>query len=209
MNILDWSIIIVYLMGMIGLSVFLGRKQSNQEDYYVGGRNLPWWAVGISTMATQTSAISFISVPAFVALAPLGGLTLLQYEMSVPLAMIVVMAFLLPFFRKLELVSVYEYLEMRFGPSVRYLVSTVFLISRALATGVGVYAIAIVLSVCLSTPLWLNILIIGIVTIIYDTIGGMAAVVYSDVIQMVILLNGVVLCIIYAANSVGGFEVIV
>ena len=208
MNILDWSIITVYLMGMIGLSVFLGRKQSNQEDYYVGGRNLPWWAVGISTMATQTSAISFISVPAFVALAPLGGLTLLQYEMSVPLAMIVVMAFLLPFFRKLELVSVYEYLEMRYGPSVRYLVSTVFLISRALATGVGVYAIAIVLSVCLNTPLWLNILIIGIVTIIYDTIGGMAAVVYSDVIQMVILLNGVVLCIIYAAKSVGGFEVI-
>ncbi len=209
MNILDWSIIIVYLMGMIGLSVFLGRKQSNQEDYYVGGRKLPWWAVGISTMATQTSAISFISVPAFVALAPLGGLTLLQYEMSVPLAMIVVMAFLLPFFRKLELVSVYEYLEMRFGPSVRYLVSTVFLVSRALATGVGVYAIAIVLSVCLGTPLWLNILIIGIVTIIYDTIGGMAAVVYSDVIQMAILLIGVVLCIIYAANSVGGFGVIV
>ena len=98
MNILDWSIIIVYLMGMIGLSVYLGRKQSNQEDYYVGGRNLPWWAVGISTMATQTSAISFISIPAFVALAPLGGLTLLQYEMSVPLAMIVVMAFLPSFF---------------------------------------------------------------------------------------------------------------
>jgi SSS family solute:Na+ symporter len=193
---------------MIGLSVFLGRSQSNQEDYYVGGRKLPWWAVGISTMATQTSAVSFISVPAFVALAPLGGLTLLQYEMSVPLAMIVVMAFLLPFFRKLELVSVYEYLEMRFGPSVRYLVSTVFLISRALATGVGVYAIAIVLSVCLNTPLWLNILIIGVVTIIYDTIGGMAAVVYSDVIQMIILLSGVVVCIIYAANSVGGFDVI-
>ncbi len=209
MNTIDWSIIVIYLLGMIGLSVFLGRSQSNQEDYYVGGRKLPWWAVGISTMATQTSAVSFISVPAFVALAPLGGLTLLQYEMSVPLAMIVVMAFLLPFFRKLELVSVYEYLEMRFGPSVRYLVSTVFLISRALATGVGVYAIAIVLSVCLGTPLWLNILIIGLVTIIYDTIGGMAAVVYSDVIQMVILLSGVALCIIYAANSVGGFDVIV
>ncbi|ODS33161.1 MAG: Sodium/glucose cotransporter [Candidatus Scalindua rubra] len=208
MNVFDWSIIIVYLLGMIGLSVFLGRKQSNQEDYYVGGRKLPWWAVGISTMATQTSAVSFISVPAFVALAPLGGLTLLQYEMSVPLAMIVVMALLLPFFRKLELVSVYEYLELRFGPSVRYLVSTVFLISRALATGVGVYAIAIVLSVCLNTPLWSNILIIGVVTIIYDTIGGMAAVVYSDVIQMIILLSGVVLCIIYAANSVGGFDVI-
>ncbi|MDR4504970.1 MAG: sodium/solute symporter [Candidatus Scalindua sp.] len=205
MNTFDWSIIAVYLTGMIGLSVFLGRKQSNQDDYYVGGRNLPWWAVGTSTMATQTSAVSFISIPAFVALSPVGGLTLLQYEMAVPLSMIVVMVCLIPFFRKLELVSVYEYLELRFGLSVRYLVSSVFLISRALATGVGVYAIAIVLSVCMNTPLWLNILIIGIVTIIYDTIGGIAAVVYSDVVQMVILLCGITLCVAYAAADQGGF----
>ena len=158
-------------------------------------------------MATQTSAISFISIPAFVALSPVGGLTLLQYEMALPLSMIVVMVCFLPLFRKLELVSVYEYLELRFGPSVRYLVSAVFLTSRALATGVGVYAIAIVLSVCMNTPLWLNIVIIGIVTIIYDTIGGMAAVVYSDVIQMIILVCGIVLCIIYATIDVGGMGV--
>lgn len=208
MNVLDWCIIIVYLLGMIGLSVFLGRKQSNQEDYYVGGRRLPWWAIGISTMATQTSAISFISIPAFVALAPNGGLSLLQYEMAVPLSMIMIIALLIPFFRKLELVSVYEYLELRFGPSVRYLVSSVFLISRALATGVGVYAIAIVLSVCLGTPLWLNILIIGVVTIIYDTIGGMAAVVYSDVIQMAILFVGIIICVVYASINVGGIDVV-
>jgi SSS family solute:Na+ symporter len=97
MNVFDWCIIIVYLMGMIGLSVYLGRGQSSQEDYYVGGRQLPWWAVGISTMATQTSAVSFISIPAFVALAPDGGLSLLQYEMAVPLAMIMVIVLLIPF----------------------------------------------------------------------------------------------------------------
>lgn len=205
MNALDWSLIILYLVGMIGLSVYLGRGQSNQEDYYVGGRNLPWWAVGISTMATQTSAISFISIPAFVALRANGGLTWLQNEMAVPLAIIGVMVFLIPFFRKLELVSVYEYLELRFDSSVRSLMSAVFLISRGLATGVVLYASGIVLSVCLGTPLWSTILIIGIVTIIYDTIGGMAAVVYSDVIQMVILLLGLVVCIVYAASSVGGF----
>lgn len=208
MSAFDWSIIIVYLGGMIGLSVYWGRGQSSQEDYYVGGRKLPWWAVGVSTMATQTSAISFISIPAFVALKPGGGLTWLQYEMAVPLAIILVMALLIPFFRKLELISVYEYLELRFDPSVRSLMSAVFLISRALATGVGVYASAIVLSVCLSTPLWSTILIIGVVTIIYDTIGGITAVVYSDVIQMVILLGGLVLCIIYAAINVGGFDTI-
>ncbi len=204
MNSLDWFIIIVYLGAMIGLSVFLGRSQSNEEDYFVGGRKLPWWAVGLSTMATQTSAISFISIPAFVALKEGGGLTWLQYELAVPLAIILAMAFLIPFFRKLELVSVYEYLEWRFDPSVRYLVSAVFLISRGLATGVGVYASGIVLAVCLGIPLWLTILIIGVVTVIYDTIGGITAVVYSDVIQMVVLISGIFVCIAYATGIVGG-----
>ncbi|UCF94386.1 MAG: sodium/solute symporter [Desulfobacterales bacterium] len=206
MNTLDWFIIIFYLGGMIGLSIFWGASQSNEEDYFVGGRKLSWWAVGLSTMATQTSAISFISIPAFVALKEGGGLTWLQYELAVPLAIILVMAFLIPFFRKLKLVSVYEYLEWRFGSSVRYLVSGVFLISRGLATGVGVYASGIVLAVCLGIPLWLTILIIGVVTVIYDTIGGMTAVVYSDVIQMVVLISGIVVCIVFAAEIGGGWD---
>ena len=204
MNSLDWFIIIVYLGAMVGLSVYLGRGQTNEEDYFVGGRKLSWWAVGLSTMATQTSAISFISIPAFVALKEGGGLTWLQYELAVPLAIIIVMVFLIPFFRKLELISVYEYLEWRFGSSVRYLVSGIFLISRGLATGVGVYASGIVLAVCLGIPRWLTILIIGVVTVIYDTIGGITAVVYSDVIQMVVLISGIVICIVYAADIAGG-----
>jgi SSS family solute:Na+ symporter len=206
MNSLDWFIIFIYLCAMIGLSVYLGRSQLNEEDYFVGGRKLSWWAVGLSTMATQTSAISFISIPAFVALKEGGGLTWLQYELAVPLAIILVMAFLIPFFRRLKLVSVYEYLEWRFGASVRYLVSGVFLLSRGLATGVGVYASAIVLSVCLGIPLWSTILIIGVVTVIYDTIGGITAVVYSDVIQMVVLISGIIVCIAYAADIVGGLD---
>ncbi len=204
MSIIDWIVIAVYMAGMIGLSVFLGRGQSSSEDYYVGGRNLPWWAVGISTMATQTSAISFISIPAFIALKPGGGLTWLQYELAVPLAMIAVMVLLIPFFRRLELVSVYEYLELRFGSAVRTFVSGVFLLSRGLGTGVGVYASGIVLAVCLDLPVWSTILMIGVVTVIYDTIGGMTAVVYSDVIQMVVLLGGLLLCIGLAAGEVGG-----
>jgi SSS family solute:Na+ symporter len=206
MNALDWFIIVIYLCGMIGLSVHLGRNQSDEEDYFVGGRKLSWWSVGISTMATQTSAISFISIPAFVALREGGGLTWLQYELAVPLAIILVMVFLIPFFRRLRLVSVYEYLEFRFGPSVRYLVGGVFLVSRGLGTGVGVYASAIVLAVCLNIPLWSTILLIGVVTVIYDTIGGITAVVYSDVIQMIILFSGIILCITYAADIVGGLD---
>ena len=86
MSTTDWLVVSVYVVCLIGLSVFLGRGQTSTDDYYVGGRDMPWWAIGISTMATQTSAISFISIPAFVALKPGGGLTWLQYELAVPLA---------------------------------------------------------------------------------------------------------------------------
>jgi len=208
MNLLDWTIICIYLGGMIIFSVYVGRGQRGQADYYVGGRRIHWWATGISTMATQTSAISFISVPAFVALRDGGGLTWLQYELAVPLAIIFTMIFLIPFFRRLELISVYEYLERRFGPGTRSLLAAVFLLSRGLASGVGVYASAIVLAVCLQTELWMMILVIGVVTLIYDTIGGMKAVVYSDVIQMVILVGGIFMCTGYALTEVGGWDTI-
>jgi SSS family solute:Na+ symporter len=193
---------------MVALSVYLARGQTSEADYYVGGRNLPWWAVGISTMATQSSAISFISIPAFVALKEGGGLTWLQFELAVPLAMIAVIALLLPFFRKLELISVYEYLELRYGRSVRQFLSGVFLISRGLATGVAIYAASLVLSICMGIPIWATILLIGAVTIVYDTIGGISAVVYSDVIQMAILFAGVVVCVWVAAGEVGGLTAV-
>jgi SSS family solute:Na+ symporter len=202
----DWAVVTLYAAGMIGLSVFLGRGQTSQEDYYLGGRGMPWWAIGLSTMATQTSAISFISIPAFVALKPDGGLTWLQYELAVPLAMIGVAMLLLPFFRQLGLISVYEYLEYRFGPSTRYLLSAVFLVSRALGTGVGLYASGIVLAVILDLDLWITILTMGLITVIYDTIGGMKAVIYSDVIQSFILLAGIFITIGFALehlDSVG------
>ena len=204
MTLLDWAVIIIYLVGLVALSIYWGRNQTNQDDYYVGSRDISWWSVGLSTMATQTSAISFISIPAFIALKDSGGLTWLQYELAVPLAMIAVMIFLIPLFHELKLLSVYEYLELRFGPSARTLASGVFLLSRSLATGVTVYASAIVLSVVLSIPLWSTILLIGIVTIIYDTIGGITTVIYSDVIQMGILVGGILVCIWFAADSVGG-----
>ena len=206
MSTIDWVIIISYLAAMVAFSVYLGKGQESQEDYYVGGRDLPWWAIGISTMATQSSANSFLGIPAFVALKEGGGLTWLQYELAVPVAMIFVMVVLLPFFRKLELVSVYEYLELRFGRPTRLFLSGVFLLSRALATGMGIYAAALVLTVCLNIPVWSTILMIGIVTIIYDTIGGMAAVVYSDVIQMAVLVVGVAICIGITMSEVGGLS---
>ncbi len=204
MDLIDWTVIGVFLCLLIGLSIYVGRGQTGQDDYYVGGRNLSWWAVGISTMATQTSAVSFISIPAFVALKPQGGLTWIQYELAVPLAMIAASILLVPLFRKLRLISVYEYLELRFGPSMRTLVSAIFLLSRAFGTSVGLYASAIVLAVVMQVPIWTTILLMGGFTVVYDAIGGMKAVVYSDVFQALILFAGIFVCIYYAVGDLGG-----
>ena len=204
LNILDYVVFAVYFAALIWMSVHFGKSQTSRDDYYVGGRDLPWWAVGLSTAATQTSAIGFMSIPAFVALKPGGGLKILQGELILPLAMIFIMVTLIPFFRKLRLVSVYTYLERRFDPSVKYLISAVFLISRGLGTAVGLYMTAIVFSTVLSLPLWATIVIIGGITLVYDTIGGIKAVVYSDVVQMFVLLFGAVLIVGFVARDLGG-----
>ena len=201
MNGLDWGVVTLYIAGMVFMSWYLGRKQTDMQDYYLGGNNLSWWAIGISTMATQCSTNSLLGAPAFIITA---GLLWLQYEFAVPLAMIVIMVFLLPFYRKLKLVSIYEYLELRFGVGTRTLLSLLFQVLRAFATGVTVYGIAIVLQEIVGIPFIYSVLMLGIVTIIYDMLGGMTAVVYSDVIQMGVLYLGILLCVVYSVMAVGG-----
>jgi len=200
MNYLDWIVIGVYIVFLIALSTYLSRRQGNIEDYYLGGRTISWWAIGVSTMATQLGAISFISAPAFVALKPGGGLKWLGFEFAVPVAMI----FIIPVIYRTRVVSIYEYLEQRFDASTRSIVSTIFQISRALATGVGIYAIGIVLAAILNVPLVPTILFIGFVTIIYDVLGGIKAVIYTDVIQMFILTLGILICGFTAYSLIGG-----
>ena len=206
MNYLDWTVVAVYGAFLITFSWYLSKKQENIEDYYLGGRNIPWWVIGVSTMATQLGAISFISAPAFVALKPGGGLTWLGFEFAIPAAMIFVMIFLLPVIHRARVVSVYEYLERRFDASTRSIVSLIFQISRALATGVAIYAIGIVLSAILNVPLYPTIIIIGTVTIIYDVWGGIRAVVYSDLVQMGVLTLGIFICGLTAYHLLGGWD---
>ena len=201
MNTLDWSVIFVYLAAMIALSWYLGRGQEDANDYYLGGNNLSWWSVGISTMATQCSTNSLLGAPAFVITT---GLLWIQYEFALPLAMVFIMVFLLPFYRKLNLVSVYAYQEMRFGPTARTTLSVTFQLLRAFATGVTVYGISIVLESIVGIPFALSVVILGVVTVIYDMLGGMAAVVLSDVIQMKVLYLGIALCVVYSVSAVGG-----
>ncbi|MBI5258102.1 MAG: sodium/solute symporter [Burkholderiales bacterium] len=202
---LDFAILGAYLAGVLLLSAWLARRQASPEDYYVGGRALPWWALALSTLATQSSANSFLGIPAFVALVPGGGLTWLQYELALPAAMVIVMVLLVPVLRGLGLVSIYEYLEQRFDRPTRLLLSAVFLASRGLATGVALYAAAVVVRVCTGLPLGWSIALMAGATVAYDMLGGMVAVVWTDVLQMVMMLAGLVVCIAFAVNAAGGW----
>jgi SSS family solute:Na+ symporter len=208
MTTLDWVIIALYAGGLVLLGWWLGRRQTTSEDYYLAGRRLGWFPIGVSTMATQLGAVSFLSAPAFVGLRPGGGLIWLGYELAVPLAMIVLMAVLFPVFHSMRVVSVYEVLEHRFDVRVRVLVSLVFQVSRGLATGVTVYAAAIVVSVTTGIPLWTTILLIGFVAMLYELLGGIHVDIVSDTIQMIILFAGILLVGAVALDAVGGWSVV-
>ena len=208
MNYLDYIVIVVYIIGFLLLGRLFKGSESG-KDYFLGGKSFGWASLSLSTVATQLSAISFISAPAFVGLKDGGGMMWLTYEFAVPLAMLFLMVFLIPPMYKAGIVSVYEYLERRFSASTRILMSSVFQISRAFATSVMVYTVALILTSVMSIPMWQTILIIGAVTLIYCYQGGMKAVVYGDVIQMIILFGGIIICLGAGLYHLGGWEVFI
>ena len=208
MNFIDWFLMGIYMASLIFLSYRIGKSQADEEDYYLGSKNIHWLPVGISTMATQLSTNSMLGAPAFVAFSLGGGLLWLQYELAVPLAMIFIMIFLVPFFKSSGIISIYEYLGKRFGPITQTLMSGLFQFVVAFGTGVTVYGISLVLQVCLNIPFWVAVALLGIVTIIYDTLGGIKSVILSDVLQMIILLLGIIVAGYYAVNLSGGFEAV-
>lgn len=203
---LDLGIVAAYLLGVLVLSAWVASSQRSIEDYFVAGRRLPWWALAVSTAATQSSANSFIGIPAFVALVPGGGLTWLQYELAVPLAIGVVMAVFTPALRGRGVVSVYEYLQWRFDRPTRLLLSGVFLLSRAAATGVALYAAALVVEVITGLPLSVCVFLAGALTVLYDAMGGMRAVVWTDTVQMALMIAGIGICIGQALDIVGSWQ---
>jgi len=206
MNGIDWTLMLVYMAGLIWLSYRIGKGQKSEKDYYLGSNKVHWLPVGISTMATQLSTNSLLGAPAFVAFSVGGGLLWLQYELAVPLAMIFIMIFLVPFFKRSGVISIYEYLEKRLGIGTRTLLTLLFQFIVAFGTGVTVYGISIVLQAVMGIPFWLAVVLLGVVTVVYDTLGGIRSVIASDVIQMVILIFGVIVIAVYATKLSGGFE---
>ncbi len=205
MNAFDYAIIAVYLAMLLGLGYFF-KEQHSKKDYFLGGRQLGVLPLTLSTMATQLSAISFISAPAFVGLREGGGMVWLSYEFAVPLAMLLLMVYVLPVLYRSGVVSIYDFLESRFGLSTRLLISFVFLISRALATSIAIYATALILNVAMGVDFFIAIAVIGVITLIYSFQGGMKAVVYSDAAQMILIFSGVAMILLFSLRNMGGLE---
>lgn len=205
MNTFDFAIVIGYLGMLLGLGYFF-KDQESRQDYFLGGREMGTFPLTLSTMATQLSAISFISAPAFVGLREGGGMVWLSYEFAVPIAMLLLMVYVLPALYRSGVVSIYDYLERRFGVSTRFLISFVFIVSRAFGTGITIYATALILNSVMGIEFYTAIGIIGLVTIVYSLQGGMKAVVYSDAIQMILIFFGVFMIGAFALNNLGGID---
>ena len=191
MSELDWLVIAAYLTGMLLLAVYLGRRQHSRKDYYLGANALPSWALATSIIATQCSTNSLLGAPAFVGFVLGGGLLWLQYELAVPLAMLALCLLFLPI-RHSGVISIYAYLEQRLGLSSRLLASACFLFFRGVATGVTVYGVASVIGLVTGISYTAAVLILMGITVAYDALGGMRAVVISDVVQMLLLTAAVV-----------------
>ncbi len=200
----DWLVVAFYLMLMVGMGAWLARRQRDTRDYFLAGRSMGSLPVALSMVATQVSAVSLVGAPAFIALKQGGGLRWWQYEFAVPLAMAVLMVTLVPVFHRTGAVTIYHYLEGRFGPGLRTLVSGVFLISRGLASGVILFTTGVVLAGLLSWPVQDTLLVVAAVTILYTTLGGIAADIYSDILQLFVLFFTALLMVGLLALDAGG-----
>ena len=195
---LDFSILIIYLIGVTMLGSWLGKQQRDTRDYFLGDRNLPWTAVSFSVVATETSTLTFISIPG---LAYMTNLGFLQLTIGYLIGRVVISFIFLPAYYRGEMFTAYEFLGVRFGPGIRKFTSVIFQITRLLADGVRLFATAIPLSVITGWSYPVSIAVIGILTVIYTYVGGIRAVVWIDVIQMFIYLGGAIIAAFFIINQ--------
>src|SRR5437016_1981688 len=187
LNKLDFAIIGLYLAGITLFGLRFRKKQRTLRDYFLAGRDIPWWAIALSIVAAETSTLTIISIPG---LAYDTNFTFLQVVLGYIAGRVIIAFVLLPHYFKGDLYTAYELIEKRFGPHLRTLTSGLFLLTRAAAEGVRVYAVSIVVSIALGTGEVASIAIITLLTLIYTFEGGLAAVIWTDVVQTVIDVGG-------------------
>ncbi len=187
LNHIDLLIIAAYLAGITLFGLRFRKKQRTMRDYFLADRNIPWWAISLSIVAAETSTLTIISIPG---LAYDSNLTFLQLVMGYVIGRIVISFVLLPQYFRGELYTAYQLIERRFGPELRTITAGLFLLTRAAAEGVRVYAVSIVVSIALGTGEVASITIITLLTLIYTFEGGLAAVIWTDVVQTFIYVGG-------------------
>ena len=190
MNLIDWTILFGTLIFIVGYGVWKTRGSRNIESYLLGDKSMKWWTIGLSVMATQASAITFLSTPgqAFD-----DGMRFIQIYFGLPIAMIIISVTFIPIYYRLKVYTAYEFLENRFDLKTRSLASLLFLVSRGLATGITIYAPSIILSTILGWNLGTTTLIIGSLVIIYTVSGGTKAVSQTQKQQMAVMMGGMVI----------------
>jgi SSS family transporter len=205
---LDLTIILAYLAGVIGLGWFFSRKQRDTRDYFLSDHGVPWWALAASIVATETSVVTFISVPAFAYAANArsegGNFTFMQLVVGYLVGRLIVVGLFIPLYFKGELFTVYQILDQRFGGRVKRVAASLFVITRSLSDGVRIYATAIPLAVLTGWADWKSILLIGLVMIAFTYLGGITAVIWIEVIQLFIYNLGAIVAGVILLNLING-----
>src|SRR5579864_8321291 len=185
MTTIDWVVMFAWLTALVSYGLYRGRGSNSVNQFLLAGKTMPWYAMGLSIMATQASAITFISTTGQ---AYTDGMRFVQFYFGLPLAMVILSATAVPIFHRAKVYTAYEYLEHRFDAKTRLLVTIIFLISRGLQAGLALSAPAIVLSVILGWPFRVTILIMGGLVVLFTTLGGIKAVTWADVQQMAVIM---------------------
>jgi len=183
----DWIVLIVTLVGIAGYGVWKSRKTSSLESYFLANKQLPWYHIMLSVMATQASAITFLSAPG---LGFTDGLRFVQFYFGLPLAMIVLCITFVPIFHKLHVYTAYEFLEKRFDLKTRSLTAFLFLLQRGVSNGISIYAPSIVLTAILGIDITYTTIFIGCLVMLYTVYGGTKAVSHTQLVQMIIIFSG-------------------
>ena len=203
---LNWTVLIAYLIGMLLLGFYFMRKESGADDFFKGGGRIPWWAAGISIYATMLSAITYMAYPAK---AFATDWTYYPMLVTILLVSFPVIKYYLPFFRRLNVTSAYEYLERRFNAATRLMASALFIIFMVARMALVLYLPSLALTAVTGIDIYTCILLMGAITIVYCTMGGVEAVVWGDVVQGFILVGGALLAVGYLAfgteSGFGGF----
>jgi Na+/proline symporter len=193
MRALDWLVLVAYVAWIIIDGLRRSKATDRVDGYLLANRSLPWWAVGLSVMATQMSAVTIVSTTG---LGYLTGLRFVQFYFGLPLAMVILSLTVVPFFTRARVYTAYEYLERRFDAKTRSLASLLFLVGRAASLGVTLAAPSVVMSAILGWTLPVTVAAICVPMIVYTTFGGVQAVAWTDVKQMFIIVSGMAAAVV-------------